>query len=35
MPKVHEGKLDASNRRFAIVVARVNSLSPENFSMAP
>lgn len=26
MPKVHEGKLDASNRRFAIVVARVNSL---------
>lgn len=26
MPKVHEGKLDASNRRFAIVVARFNSL---------
>ena len=26
MPRVHEGKLDASNRRFAIVVARFNSL---------
>jgi 6,7-dimethyl-8-ribityllumazine synthase len=26
MPKVHEGKLDAANRRFAIVVARFNSL---------
>lgn len=26
MPRVHEGKLDASNRRFAIAVARFNSL---------
>ena len=26
MPRVHEGKLEASNRRFAIVVARFNSL---------
>ena len=26
MPKVHEGKLDAANRRFAVVVARFNSL---------
>ena len=26
MPKVHEGKLDATNRRFAVVVARFNSL---------
>ena len=26
MPRVHEGKLDASNRRFAIFVARFNSL---------
>lgn len=26
MPRVHEGKLDAGTRRFAIVVARVNSL---------
>ena len=26
MPKVHEGKLDATSRRFAVVVARVNSL---------
>ena len=26
MPRVHEGKLEAGNRRFAIVVARFNSL---------
>lgn len=26
MPRVHEGKLDATSRRFAIVVARFNSL---------
>ncbi len=26
MPKVHEGKLEAGSRRFAIVVARFNSL---------
>lgn len=26
MPKVHEGKLDAANRRFVVVVARFNSL---------
>ena len=26
MPRVHEGNLDASTRRFAIVVARFNSL---------
>ena len=26
MPKVPEGKLDAANRRFAVVVARFNSL---------
>lgn len=26
MPRVHEGKLDAANRRFAVVVARFNSL---------
>lgn len=26
MPKVHEGKLDAANRRFAVAVARFNSL---------
>ena len=26
MPRVHEGKLDASSRRFAIAVARFNSL---------
>ena len=26
MPKVHEGKLDASSKRFAIVVGRFNSL---------
>jgi len=26
MPKVHEGKLDAANRRFAVIVARFNSL---------
>jgi 6,7-dimethyl-8-ribityllumazine synthase len=26
MPKVHEGKLDAANRRFAVVIARFNSL---------
>ena len=26
MPKVHEGKLDAANRRFAVDVARFNSL---------
>ena len=26
MPRVHEGKLDASSRRFAIVISRFNSL---------
>ena len=26
MPRVHEGKLDASSRRFAIVNSRFNSL---------
>lgn len=26
MPRVHEGKLDATPRRFAIVIGRVNSL---------
>lgn len=26
MPKVHEGSLDAASRRFAIIVARFNSL---------